>query len=723
MKLLSCLRVEIQRIFKSRITWLFIILALACPAVGLSDFAAGISYSYLQTLTTKIIGNPVIFGIRTMPVLFFLLTLYEMNRADRYNSSLLTDAVMPRMILDTARLGAVLAVSFITGILTVLAYLPYTLVKMGALFDFKLYFAAYLVYLLPSMWIGSLFAACFYQTFRRVDLAVVLFAACVLLCSSSSLTNQFILRWFNPNMPGFSDGFGNAKILHMGWYNRFFWLLFLGGAWFCSLLFTRKYEKGIFGSLRCNSKKFYLPVCAAVLISASVCHYNNQPFYNDAPSETDWDALYDMGDNLPVLSAEARVTPDFSKGTMYGTVTYNVISLNRTATKKLKLNSGYTVYGIRINGDPADFSEGPDNYSSKEVKFQIPQGKKLTIEVEYGGYPMMWGAYRNILGVDEIDREYVELDSNSLLPSIGMRAPIKIYLDLPEALTPLMQSASAMVREVSTNENGTKTWLITSNMENVSLFAADYECMDIQAGEIGIEFYYSRKFGRLMEENHTDEVIADVFQFCTDHFGSVKNLLNRKIRLVQRSAFLPGGYAVPGMSTASETAFLPNVLQDDSRKGASAREILAHEIIHQWWGLDRQIEEDEETPEWSSEGLTVYSTYRLYKEKYGEEYAKKYYVDQWNRAVEETERDFYHRHPEYLEIMPEQFAANLRAAEEETAKYSLMPLLIYKAEQLVGGEEAMDDILRNLTAGRTDGLTMNEFLDACGLTREELSID
>lgn len=39
------------------------------------------------------------------------------------------------------------------------------------------------------------------------------------------------------------------------------------------------------------------------------------------------------------------------------------------------------------------------------------------------------------------------------------------------------------------------------------------------------------------------------------------------------------------------------------------KEILAHEIIHQWWGLNRMIWENPDTPEWTSEGLTVYSTY------------------------------------------------------------------------------------------------------------------
>ena len=56
--------------------------------------------------------------------------------------------------------------------------------------------------------------------------------------------------------------------------------------------------------------------------------------------------------------------------------------------------------------------------------------------------------------------------------------------------------------------------------------------------------------------------------------------------------------------------------------------------------------------------------------------------------------------------------------------YSEMPLQILKAEQLVGGEEVMDQILHDLFNREIDYtypyLTYQDFLDACGLTEEEL---
>ena len=61
-----------------------------------------------------------------------------------------------------------------------------------------------------------------------------------------------------------------------------------------------------------------------------------------------------------------------------------------------------------------------------------------------------------------------------------------------------------------------------------------------------------------------------------------------------------------------------------------------------------------ETDPWSAEGLTVYTTYRIVKELYGEDYAKQYYVDQWQKEVDDYYLNFYVRNPEYLERLPEE---------------------------------------------------------------------
>ena len=81
---------------------------------------------------------------------------------------------------------------------------------------------------------------------------------------------------------------------------------------------------------------------------------------------------------------------------------------------------------------------------------------------------------------------------------------------------------------------------------------------------------------------------------------------------------------------------------------------------------------------------------------------------------------------ELLEKLPEDRQLEIAGSLLYVRQYSEMPLKLLKAEQLVGGEEAMDRILRQLFNREIDPaypyLTYQDFLDACGLTEEDLSL-
>ena len=123
----------------------------------------------------------------------------------------------------------------------------------------------------------------------------------------------------------------------------------------------------------------------------------------------------------------------------------------------------------------------------------------------------------------------------------------------------------------------------------------------------------------------------------------------------------------------------------------------------------------------------MYTTYRIAKELYGEDYAVEHYVDQWRAAVDDYYLNFYVRCPEYLDALPEAERLSISNALSGMRQYSEMPLKILKAQELVGGEEAMDRILKGLFTRELDPmypyLTYQDFLDACGLTEEDLTLD
>lgn len=78
-------------------------------------------------------------------------------------------------------------------------------------------------------------------------------------------------------------------------------------------------------------------------------------------------------------------------------------------------------------------------------------------------------------------------------------------------------------------------------------------------------------------------------------------------------------------------------------------------------------------------------------------------------------------------MLPEDQQLEITGNLSYVRQYCEMPLKILKAEQLAGGEEAMDQILKGLFNRELDPaypyLTYQEFLDACGLTEEELNLD
>ena len=95
-----------------------------------------------------------------------------------------------------------------------------------------------------------------------------------------------------------------------------------------------------------------------------------------------------------------------------------------------------------------------------------------------------------------------------------------------------------------------------------------------------------------------------------------------------------------------------------------------------------------------------------------------------NGGLNEQENNFYNRHPEYLEILPEKFADQISDWNRVTRLYAKMPLQILKAAELVGGEDKMDKILAKLhEKSSKEKITWQNFLDGCGLKEEDLNVE
>ncbi len=729
MKTLRNFSLEVSRLLQSRLTWLILLLTVISPVAGLTLYKSATA----ETMLSMYLANPAIAGGVVSGILFGLLTIYEMDRSGRSRVDILMNAIVSPMRSALIRMLALIVTSLLGLILTMLVWLPVTFAQAGSVLDMTNYCLAYLLFMGLALPCSILAAAACYQFTQRADLSIVLFAAFAAL-SLTIWADNWQLCWLNPCVWALSDDFTNFRIFRSVLYMRLTWLVALSGVWILSWCCIRQHGKGLFGSLLRSSRRVYRPVIAVLLITCSGAAYAAQPIVDHSnPDETAMSFL-----EIPYLEGvvcterTAEVYPDTAAGTVTGMATYRFLnSSGQAQTAAFGVTPGYTVSSVKANGEDVPFSVGEyQEFNEAMLEAEIPAAEDVELVVEYSGFPQESRNMSIMQGSAEISDEYICLENAALAPRLmnvmpdeGMY-PATIEITLPKGMTviPFCASEAELVTE---HEDGTATWRYEDNGTGGILYAGDYICEEIEAGGITIEFYYGRKHRSVMESAGAVDAVRAVVDYCTEHYGPLSFGMGDTLKLIQ-SRVTGGGYAADGASLLDEADFTAANL-GDTGKGAGSGEVMIHELVHQWWGLANMFDSTNETDPWSAEGLTVYTTYRIVKELYGEDYANQYYVDQWQEEADDYYLNFYVRNPEYLERLPEEKRLEVLGSLTHVRQYCEMPLKILKAEQLVGGEDAMDKILHELFNRELDPynpyLTYQNFLDACGLREEDLNLD
>ncbi|MFV0395345.1 MAG: hypothetical protein ACK5LC_13280 [Coprobacillaceae bacterium] len=739
MKLFSLLHVEINRLFHAKIPRALMLISIISPIFGLL-FYKPLSVTGEEAVAASInsinLGNPTLAGGIISAIVFGLLTAFELNKIHRNKVEVLIDSMIPPFLANLSRILSIILVALVTQLITILIWIPFTTNVMGNVFNLKVYLLTYiLVMFLPTI-IGIFLTVSFYQICKRLDLTLVLFLCITILCFTIWEDN-WLLRWINPPLTNLSDDFGNMrKLMVIGW-NRLFWILLITGFWFLSCICLRCYNKGLFASIKINIKKFHILIFSICLILCSSLVYIKQPILDHSEhldSEQDSrfsvsQVNYDANQNVYRKSMVMTANPNLLTGTFKGTVTYQLQNTSeKPETIIAGINAGYTIYSITSNGKEIPYRDlQDDNAKNKNIEIDLDGTKDIELIIEYGGFPQEWNIVPLNQGDLEISHEHINLGPSELYPMLFIdsdenSSPLIANIELPKDMVPVIPGIGEE-ELIEEKDNGNNVWQLRANT-SIGIVAGDYISHNIEAAGNNIEFIYSKKHEDIMKDNNVDEVIKEVFDYCTEHYGPLNSYVDNKLRLIEYGS--GGGFANPGVSVMSEDSFSEEGL-NDPLKGASGGETLAHEIVHQWWGVQRIFHTDTKNPEWSAEGLTVYATYRMMKEKYGEEYAKKYYVDKWQERVDSYYKNFYVRNPEYLDALPEQYRSNIYNQLTSIKQYSEMPLKILKAEKLVGGEDAMDSILSQIF---TEDLSFKNlfiqykhFLEACNLTEEDLKLE
>ena len=728
MSLRVLFRVELGRLLCGRLTWLAVAATLLGPLAGYGLYRP----AYGDSMASLYLANPAIAGGIAGGILFGLLAILELDRACRSRVDVLVDAVVSPLTAALTRLSALLTTAVLTTTLTMLVWLPISAGLIGAVFDMVDYVLAYLLFMGLALPLGVLAAASAYQFTRRADLSLVVFAAFCGL-SLTVWAENWQLCWLNPCVWALSDDFSNFRIYRSVAYMRLTWLAGLAGVWTLSYLCIRQYGKGALGSLARSIRRAYRPVIAVTLMACSGTAYAAQPMVDNSNPDQTAMTFFEIPylDGVICTGRSAQVFPDVSAGTVRGKASYSFENSSGQEQKvALGVTPGYTISNVRANGETVPFSVG-DYQEFNEVLLEVtlPAEAQIELTMEYGGFPREDQNLSDSQGSTEISGTYLQLENAALSPRLLNVLPDENYyptemeITLPNAMTAI-PFGSSRAEVVAEHEDGTKTWRWEDIGTGGILYAGDYVREDIQAGGMTIELYYGRKHQDIMTQANAADAVRDVVEYCAAHYGTLSFGSGETLKLIQ-SRIAGGGYAAGGASLLDESDFTAANL-NRAEKGSGDSEVMIHELVHQWWGLGNMFDIPEPDSPWSAEGLTVYTTYRIVKELYGEEYARTHYIDQWQQEVDDYYLNFYVRHPEYLEMLPEAERLRISNSLSGMRQYSEMPLKLLKAEQLVGGEDAMDQILYDLFNREIDPmypyLTYDEFLSACGLTEEDLNL-
>ena len=727
MKTLKLFPLELGRLLQSRLTWLIVLLTVLSPAAGLVLYRPATA----TTMLSLYLANPAMAGGVMGGVLFGALTVYELDRVSRSRADVLMDAAVSPLTMALTRLLALLAAAVGTLTLTMLVWLPVSAGLIGSVFSGVDYALAYGLLMGLALPLSILAAGAAHQFTRRADLSLVLFAAFAAL-SLTVWADDWQLCWLNPCVWALSDDFSNFRVFRSVAWMRLTWLAALAGVWTVSYLCVRQYGKGLFGSLARGVRRAYRPVIALALLACSGTAYAAQPFIDHSNPDLTVMSFYEIpyAEGVTFVSRSAQVFPDTAAGTVTGRASYRFENTSgQEQSISFGVNPGYTISNVQVGGADVPFTVSDyQEYNEARLEVTIPAEEQVELTMEYSGFPQE--SLPTMQGGKELSDDYLCLENSALSPRVmnvlpGENGyPAAIEITLPASMTAI-PFGSSEAEVISENDDGTRTWRYEDNGAGGILYAGDYVREDIEAGGMTIQFYYGRKHQAVMEAAGAVDAVKAVVDYCTEHYGKLSFGSGETLKLIQ-SRVAGGGYATDGASLLDEADFTANNL-GDAVKGGGAGEVMIHELVHQWWGLGNMFDTSDSTSPWSAEGLTVYTTYRIVKELYGEAYAQEHYVDQWQQAVDDYYLDFYVRCPEYLERLPESVRLNISNSLSGMRQYCEMPLKILKAEQLVGGEEAMDQILNSLFNRELDPmypyLTYQEFLDACGLTEEDLSLD
>lgn len=728
---------ETGRMLRERVTLLFMALT-TLGAIWFCLNSTGVSAA------DAFILNPAKSSAVLGALFFALLTLAQFHRDYKNHTDSIVLCCTDPITHQLRRTLALIITALNTTLAVTLFALPYAFLKTGPYFQADSFAASWYLIFLGSLIFSILFSAGIYMLLRRVDAAFVVVAGFMLLSVfldyQYELNPGYLLFWVQTNATGFSDLVSNQFQIDTIRWNRLFWLLASLGVWLVGLCALRRYGHGALGSFLINCRRVWLPVLMVAVILLSSLSYAAEPvFDNSIPIK--FDAAYNSGTGIMVsfggqeepetfsmrlLDQKVDLDIDTDRRLASGQALYKLKNLTGQAQAlSILVNPGYTVQNVLVNGQPSRaIRDQVESQGSVKWFIDLPAGPEMVLEVSYSGYPQSDGSLRQV-PIDGICDQVVWLSRTGVAPEteteVSKDSRYSCTLTINEHLTPVFRRGEG--KKLETVDGRTRWNLQTTGMGGGGLIAAEYCSSFFEAGGLKVEFKYFKKHQESVNEMDAAKVMKAAIDYFTRAYGKLP--YEDHLTILELPACFSGGFASGNISAMSENVFastghLPT--GENNPDSGGGVDVLVHEIAHQWWGLATHPQQDGAS-NWTTEGLTCYSTYRFMEHYYGAPYAKEHYLDRWEKSWATYKNAFYIQNPDYLVKLSAKDASNVLGRLRSMAIYDLMSLQLLKAEAAVGSKEAFQNGLARLYQDNLNGfITFEQFISTMGLTEEVLHL-
>ena len=525
-----------------------------------------------------------------------------------------------------------------------------------------------------------------------------------------------LLRWMDGGVAQYSDFGGIEPVTRYVVYNRLFWLFASLAALLAGLLLLRRSGCGLAGSLWRNSRGVVVPLALAASLTAAVVVHQREPYLDPHSSA--------LKINLPVTSAatllkvESRLTLKTAKRSMAAEARYTFAKEAEAVDIVFVANAGLVIESVDVNGTASRWQALPH---TDHIRVTLPNGGRAEVAVRYAGTIK---TPRAGLFTGYICSQSVYLLENTywlLRPLTENRSAFDVSGSIlaPQKLTVVTPGYCTSVRDVGQQREWSYTATTTSL--NLGVFAAEYDVIRSQVGELDVEFYVSSRHIDAFRAAKLDEYAVDILEYYQATFGPYP-FDQYPLKVVEVPLYKPGGHSSLNVVTVAEYMLHrrpPVTPTDEMQFLVHDLRLVGHELAHQWWGSGVEVADQEA---WTSEGLAQYAVYRYLRDNYPKPVSD-FIVRSWQTSVGGNRDNYYVRHPDVLKRMRPEFAERVAAASLTTDVYNTMPLRLIRAEEHLGTELFSEKLSAVYMRHRRGVLRLDNFLAETGLTKEVLTLE